>query len=50
MVPHGGLIVLPAVSHAAAWYAIDMLIGVIVTALCLHILRPNVGEDAAEEK
>ncbi|MDY6269362.1 MAG: PTS fructose transporter subunit IIC [Selenomonadaceae bacterium] len=50
MVPHGGLIVLPAVSHAALWYAVDMLIGVIVTAICLHVLRPNVGEDAADAK
>ncbi len=44
MVPHGGLIVLPAVSHAAAWYAIDMAIGVLVTALCLHVLRPTVSQ------
>ena len=42
MVPHGGLIVLPAVTHGALWYAIDMLIGVLVTALCLHILRKDI--------
>ena len=44
MVPHGGLIVLPAVSVGAGWYALDMLIGTLVTALCLHILRPNLKE------
>lgn len=44
MVPHGGLIVLPAVSAGAVWYAVDMLIGVIVTAICLHILRPDIEQ------
>ena len=43
MVPHGGLIVLPAVTHGALWYAIDMLIGVLVTAFCLHILRKDIA-------
>ena len=44
MVPHGGLIVIAAVNKAPLWYAIDMAIGVAVTALCLHILRPNIDE------
>lgn len=44
MVPHGGLIVLPAVSAGAVWYAVDMLIGVIVTAVCLHLLRPDIEQ------
>ncbi|WP_196592374.1 PTS fructose transporter subunit IIC [Pectinatus frisingensis] len=42
MVPHGGLIVIAAVNKAPLWYAIDMAIGVIVTAICLHILRPTI--------
>lgn len=41
MVPHGGIIVIAAVNKAPFWYAMDMLIGVIVTAICLHVLRPN---------
>lgn len=46
MVPHGGLIVLPAVSQAPFWYAIDMLIGTVVTAACLHFLRPDIEQPA----
>ena len=44
MVPHGGLIVIAGVNQAPLWYAIDMFIGAIVTAICLHILRPNIDE------
>lgn len=44
MVPHGGMIVIAAVNKAPMWYAIDMLIGALVTALCLHILRPNIED------
>lgn len=43
MVPHGGLIVLAAVNEKM-WFVIDMLAGVVVTAIMLHILRPNVEE------
>lgn len=46
MVPHGGLIVIAGVNNAPLWYAIDMFIGAIVTAICLHILRPNIDEKA----
>lgn len=46
MVPHGGLIVIAGVNQAPLWYAIDMIIGAIVTAICLHILRPNVDSNA----
>lgn len=46
MVPHGGLIVIAAVNNAPLWYAIDMFIGAIVTAICLHVLRPNIDEKA----
>lgn len=42
MVPHGGLIVIAAVNKAPLWYAVDMAVGVVVTAICLHILRPNI--------
>ncbi len=42
MVPHGGLVVLPAVSSGALWYAVDMLIGTVITALCLHVLRKDI--------
>ncbi|WP_173438918.1 PTS fructose transporter subunit IIC [Selenomonas ruminantium] len=44
MVPHGGLIVLPAVNQAPFWYAVDMLIGTVVTAGCLHVLRPDIKQ------
>ncbi len=46
MVPHGGLIVIAGVNQAPLWYALDMFIGAIVTAICLHILRPNIDKDA----
>lgn len=46
MVPHGGLIVIAGVNQAPLWYAIDMFIGAIVTAICLHILRPNIDSNA----
>jgi PTS system fructose-specific IIC component/fructose-specific PTS system IIC-like component len=45
MVPHGGLIVIAAVNKAPMWYAIDMAIGVVVTAICLHLLRPDIEPD-----
>lgn len=44
MVPHGGLIVIAAVNKAPLWYAIDMAVGVVVTAICLHLLRPDIQE------
>ena len=40
-VPHGGLIVIAAATKKV-WFVIDMFIGVAVTALMLHILRPDV--------
>ena len=49
MVPHGGLIVLPAVTHAAVWYAIDMFIGVAVAVACLHFLRKDVAASDAKK-
>ncbi|TCS81021.1 PTS fructose transporter subunit IIC [Pectinatus cerevisiiphilus] len=45
MVPHGGLIVIAAVNKAPLWYAVDMAVGVIVTAICLHLLRPNIEKE-----
>lgn len=44
LVPHGGFIVLPAVTVGAAWYALDIVIGALVTVLCLHISRKNVEQ------
>lgn len=49
MVPHGGLIAIAGVNKAPMWYVIDMAIGVIVTAICLHILRPNISEAVKKE-
>ncbi|XBS67914.1 PTS fructose transporter subunit IIC [Acerihabitans sp. KWT182] len=49
MVPHGGLIAIAGVNQGALWYVIDMAIGVIVTAICLHILRPNISEVIKKE-
>ncbi|MBP2200386.1 MULTISPECIES: PTS fructose transporter subunit IIC [Pantoea] len=49
MVPHGGLIAIAGVNKGAMWYVIDMAIGVIVTAVCLHILRPNISEVVKKE-
>lgn len=42
-VPHGGLIVIAA-TKGKFWFAVDMLIGTVVTALVLHLLRPDVEE------
>ncbi|QGY32116.1 PTS fructose transporter subunit IIC [Pantoea cypripedii] len=49
MVPHGGLIAIAGVNKGAMWYVIDMAIGVIITAVCLHILRPNISEVVKKE-
>lgn len=49
MVPHGGLIAIAGVNKGAIWYVIDMAIGVIVTAICLHILRPNISDAVKNE-
>lgn len=49
MVPHGGLIAIAGVNKAPVWYAIDMVIGVTVTAICLYILRPNISEPVKKE-
>jgi len=49
MVPHGGLIAIAGVNKGALWYVIDMAIGVIVTAICLHVLRPNISEPVKKE-
>ncbi|ADU72859.1 PTS fructose transporter subunit IIC [Pantoea sp. At-9b] len=49
MVPHGGLIAIAGVNKGAIWYVIDMAIGVIVTAICLHILRPNISDTVKNE-
>jgi PTS system fructose-specific IIC component/fructose-specific PTS system IIC-like component len=49
MVPHGGLIAIAGVNKAPMWYVIDMAIGVIVTAICLHVLRPNISEPVKKE-
>lgn len=45
LVPHGGFIVLPAVTVGAAWYALDIVIGALVTALCLHISRKDIVQE-----
>lgn len=42
-VPHGGLIVIAAVNNPM-WYALDMLIGVLVAAAILHFMKPNIEE------
>lgn len=42
-VPHGGLIVLPAVT-GKLWFFIDMMIGVAVSVILLHFLKPNLEE------
>lgn len=42
-VPHGGLIVIAAVKNPM-WYAIDMLIGVLVAVAILHFMKPNIEE------
>ena len=40
-VPHGGLIVIAAVNNPL-WYAVDMLIGVLVAVAILHFTKPNI--------
>lgn len=49
LVPHGGLIVLPAVTHGAAWFAFDIIFGSLVTALCLYVLRPTVQAEESKK-
>lgn len=49
LVPHGGLIVLATV-NGKLWYVVDMMIGVIVTAILLHLLRPNLDKEVVIEK
>lgn len=41
LVPHGGLIVLPAV-NGKLWYVLAMFIGVFVSVAILHFVKPNV--------
>ena len=48
LVPHGGFIVLPAVTVGAAWYALDIVIGSLITAVCLYIMRPNINKENAQ--
>lgn len=43
-VPHGGMIVVLA-TNKPLLYTIDMVIGVVVTAVLLHFLKPNLNED-----
>ena len=47
-VPHGGMIV-AAATNKPLLYTLDMAIGVIVTALLLMILKPNL-EDKEKKK
>lgn len=44
LVPHGGFIVLGAV-NGKLWFSLAIIIGSLVTALILHILKPDVEED-----
>ena len=41
LVPHGGLIILPVV-NGKLWYVISMVIGVLVSVLILHFIKPNI--------
>lgn len=43
LVPHGGLIVLPAV-NGKLWYALSMFIGVAISVLILHFTKPNIDQ------
>ncbi|WP_455647890.1 PTS fructose transporter subunit IIC [Lonepinella koalarum] len=43
-VPHGGLIVLPAV-NGKLWYFLAMLIGTLVSVAILHFTKPNLEEN-----
>lgn len=47
-VPHGGMIVVAA-TNKPLLYTLDMAIGVIVTALLLLVLKPNI-EDKDKKK
>lgn len=42
-VPHGGLIVIGAVNYKL-WYAADMLIGAVISALILHFTKPDIKD------
>ncbi|MDH2927721.1 PTS fructose transporter subunit IIC [Lonepinella koalarum] len=44
LVPHGGLIVLPAV-NGKLWYFLAMLIGTLVSVAILHFTKPNLEEN-----
>jgi PTS system fructose-specific IIC component len=46
-IPHGGMIVIGAV-EGKLWYFLAMLIGTVVTALILAILKPNIGDKEGE--
>jgi len=48
-IPHGGLIVIGAVD-GKLWYFIAMLIGSLVTALYLHIAKPDLPENTKEKE
>ncbi|MBS4206674.1 PTS fructose transporter subunit IIC [Bacillus sp. FJAT-50079] len=47
-IPHGGLIVIGAVD-GKLWFFLSMLIGTVVTAGILHLLKPNIEENATSE-
>lgn len=47
LVPHGGFIVLGAV-NGKLWFSLAIIIGSIVTALILHILKPDIEDDGIE--
>lgn len=43
LVPHGGLIVLPAV-NGKLWFTLSMFIGVAISVLILHFTKPNIDQ------
>lgn len=43
LVPHGGLIVLPAV-NGKLWFFLSMFIGVAISVLILHFTKPNIEQ------
>lgn len=43
LVPHGGLIVFPVV-NGLLWYVLSMFIGVFVSVVILHMLKPDIKE------
>lgn len=43
LVPHGGFIVLGAV-NGKIWYSIGIIVGSLITAIILHILKPDIEE------